>query len=93
MDKIYELKPDFIIWTGDNSAHNSKNSSQEENYEATIIIKDMLDERFNFSIPIYPVLGNHEVFPADAYIGTEIEMLEEYARTHGYRNFRHFTDI
>ena len=34
MDKIYELKPDFIIWTGDNSAHNSKNSSQEENYEA-----------------------------------------------------------
>ena len=79
MDKIYELKPDFIIWTGDNSGHNSKNSSQEENYEATIIVKDMLDERFNLSIPIYPALGNHEVFPADAYIGSEKELLEEYA--------------
>ena len=79
MDKIYELKPDFILWTGDNSPHNSKNSSQEENYEATIIIKDMLDEKFNLSIPIYPALGNHEVFPADAYIGSEKAMLAEYA--------------
>ena len=26
-------------------------------------------------------------------ISHQKEMLEEYARTHGYRNFRHFTDI
>ena len=79
MEKAYELQPDFIIWTGDNSPHNSKNSSQEDNYEATIIIKNKLDEKFNFSIPIYPALGNHEKYPSDLYLNSEQELLETYA--------------
>ena len=79
MEKAYELQPDFIIWTGDNSPHNSKNSSQEDNYEATIIVKNKLDEKFNFSIPIYPALGNHEKYPSDLYLNSEEELLETYA--------------
>ena len=79
MDKAYELEPDFIIWTGDNSPHNSKNSSQEDNYEATIIVKNIIDEIFNFSVPVYPALGNHEKYPADLYLSSEGEMLEAYA--------------
>ena len=79
IDKAYEIEPDFIIWTGDNSPHNSKNSSQEDNYEATIIVKNIIDEIFNFSIPVYPALGNHEKYPADLYLSSEGEMLETYA--------------
>jgi uncharacterized protein YkuJ len=80
MDKAYELNPDFIIWTGDNSPHNSKNSTQEDNYEATVIVKEKLDAKFKNSIPIYPALGNHEKYPADLYIGDETELLEHYAQ-------------
>ena len=80
MDKAYELKPDFIIWTGDNSPHNSKNASQNDNYEASIIVKNMLDKKFKNEIPIYPALGNHEKYPSDLYIGDEAELLENYGQ-------------
>ena len=79
LDKAYELQPDFIIWTGDNSPHNSKNSTQQDNYDATIIIRDKLDEKFNNSIPVYPALGNHEKYPADLYLTSEGDLLEYYA--------------
>ena len=80
MDMAEKLKPDFILWTGDNSPHNSNNSTQEENYKASIIVKDKLDEKFNHEIPIYPSLGNHEKFPSDLYLGNETELLENYAQ-------------
>ena len=80
MNKAYELNPDFIIWTGDNSPHNSKNASQNDNYEASIIVKNMLDEKFKNEIPIYPALGNHEKYPSDLYIGDEAELLENYGQ-------------
>ena len=80
MEKAEELKPDFIIWTGDNSPHNSKNSTQQDNYDATTIVKDKLNEKFKNEIPIYPALGNHEKFPSDLYIGDEAELLENYAQ-------------
>ena len=80
IEKAYELNPDFIIWTGDNSPHNSKNATQEENYEATRIVKNKLDAKFKNEIIIYPALGNHEKYPADLYIGDEAELLENYAQ-------------
>ena len=98
MDKAYELQPDFIIWTGDNSPHNSKNSTQEDNYEATIIVKNKLNEKFKKEIPIYPALGNHEKYPADLYVGNETDLLEKYAEIfkdyfyeeQAYENFRKY---
>ena len=62
-----ELEPDFIIWTGDNSEHNNWNSTQEEIYEATTAIRDAIDEAFGKSIPVYPVIGNHEIYPNDLW--------------------------
>ena len=79
IEKAYELKPDFIIWAGDNSPHNLKNSSQDENYNATIIIRDKINKKFNFSVPIFPSLGNHEIFPVDLFIKSETDFLEHYA--------------
>ena len=79
VEKAYELSPDFIIWTGDNSPHNSKGSTQEDNYNATNYVKTKLYEKFGTTIPIYPALGNHEIYPADLYIGNEENFLETYA--------------
>ena len=79
MEKAYELQPDFIIWTGDNSPHNTKNSSLELNFETNIIIRDKLDETFQGQIPIYPAYGNHEIYPTDLYMGNETEFLEGFA--------------
>ena len=63
----YELNPDFIIWTGDNAEHDSWNSTQEEAFSATRTIKNAIDEAFQHKIPIYPVIGNHEVYPNDLW--------------------------
>ena len=46
---------------------NNWNSSQEEVYIATQTIKDSIDELFNHKIPVYPVIGNHEIYPNDLW--------------------------
>jgi len=61
------LNPDFIIWTGDNAEHDNWNSTQEEVYVATKAIKNEIDEVFQHRIPVYPVIGNHEVYPSDIW--------------------------
>ena len=63
----YDLNPDFIIWTGDNAEHDNWNSTQEEVYTATKAIKNAIDEVFQKKIPVYPVIGNHEVYPNDLW--------------------------
>ena len=62
----HDLNPDFIIWLGDNAEHDNWNSTQDEVYSATRAIKNTLDEYFG-QIPIYPVIGNHEVYPNDLW--------------------------
>jgi 3',5'-cyclic AMP phosphodiesterase CpdA len=62
-----DLKPDFIIWTGDNAEHNNYNSSQEEVYFTTREIKNIIDYNFGPDIVVYPVIGNHEVYPNDLW--------------------------
>ena len=67
------LNPDLIIWTGDNAEHDNWNSTQEEVYVATKAIKNAIDEVFQHRIPVYPVIGNHEVYPNDIWkSGNEI---------------------
>ena len=62
-----ELKPDFIIWTGDNAEHNNYNSTQEEVYYTTRQIKNIINSNFGKDIIVYPVVGNHEVYPDDLW--------------------------
>ena len=62
-----DLDVDFIIWTGDNAEHNNYNSSQEEVYYTTQTIKDTIEEAFGKNITVYPVVGNHEVYPNDLW--------------------------
>ena len=75
----YELNPDFIIWTGDNAEHDSWNSTQEEAFSATRTIKNAIDEVFQHKIPIYPVIGNHEVYPNDLWESSKENIFKNLA--------------
>ena len=79
VQKAFDLNPDFIIWTGDNMAHDAWNSTQEEVYSSTQSIKDSIDEVFQHSIPVYPVIGNHEVYPNDLWKSGNEEVFQNLA--------------
>ena len=81
-----ELEPDFIIWTGDNPEHNNAyNSSQEDVYYTTQTIKDTIEEAFGHNITVYPVIGNHEVYPNDLWKPGNYKIFEELAEI--YKDF------
>lgn len=73
---VRDIKPDFIIWTGDNPSHAEwEADTQEEVYNVTSLFTYLLKEKFNNTVPVYPSLGNHEKFPADQFFpyGGDIE--------------------
>jgi len=56
------IKPDYIIWLGDNSDHDVWKFDPEGHYKFTHTISDIIKEVFDESkIPIFPILGNHEM--------------------------------
>ena len=60
MDTIVnDVKPDFILWTGDNPAHDEYNSTQAEVIQVTTMFTYLLQYKYNFTIPIYPSLGKY----------------------------------
>jgi sphingomyelin phosphodiesterase len=65
---VNDIKPDFVIWTGDNPAHDEWNEdTQEEIYAVSELFTQILNDGFKNTIPIYPSMGNHEKFPADQF--------------------------
>jgi sphingomyelin phosphodiesterase len=72
-----EIKPDLILWTGDNPPHDIWKESQEEVFNVTKIFVDLL-KKYGYTNPVYPVLGNHDKFPIDLYKpGGESQLLKE----------------
>jgi sphingomyelin phosphodiesterase len=60
-----EIKPDFLIWTGDNPSHAEwDRSTAEEVINVTSIFTEKMMES---GIPVYPSLGNHEKYPSDQF--------------------------
>jgi sphingomyelin phosphodiesterase len=55
---------DFIIWTGDNIAHNIWEQTENTQADTTLNISQALKNYFP-NTPVYPIFGNHECFPAD----------------------------
>ena len=53
--------PDFIIWTGDNVAHDVL-KSPFESAKSTLLITDYIKEHYPEAI-VYPIQGNHEFSP------------------------------
>ena len=62
-----QLKTDFITWTGDNSAHNIWDNTQEEITQYTMNITNTLKESLgaDSKIEIYPIQGNHDTWPVN----------------------------
>ena len=65
-----------------NAEHNNYNSSQEEVYYTTQTIKDTIEEAFGKNITVYPVVGNHEVYPNDLWKPGNTEIFSELAEVY-----------
>lgn len=61
-----EIKPDILIWTGDNSPHVIWENDHEEVVSATRNITEMIQFAFkNTKITVIATNGNHDTFPAN----------------------------
>lgn len=80
------LIPDLIIWTGDNPSHNLLNLKKQENvYKITRILTEQVNnitKSLNYSIAVYPTLGNHESYPNDL-----LNPFDEYKLKEIYKNY------
>lgn len=60
------VKPDIIIWTGDNSPHTIWRNTPDEVINATGNITQMFRNVFDKTkVTIIPINGNHDVWPAN----------------------------
>ena len=66
LQQLVELKPDFIIITGDFPPHDEWNQSRAYNLEYQTVVSQAFLKYFP-SIPIYPMFGNHACFPMNQY--------------------------
>ena len=66
---------DFILFTGDYSAHDVWEINQDDIIRITQISVDIISEEMGEEIPIYPAIGNHEKAPPDVFYGSETVLL------------------
>lgn len=60
------VQPDALFWTGDNSPHSIWNNTAEEVIDSTANITKMMNTVFQGSkITVYPIEGNHDVWPSN----------------------------
>ena len=92
-----KTKHDFILFTGDFSAHNVWEVSQDDIVEHTQISVDEMVKELGEDIPIYPAIGNHEKAPPDVFFGTETILLhglgkifKKYLTQEAYDTFSQF---
>ena len=62
-----EIRPDLILWTGDNPPHNIYQDTSKEILAVTQAFVDLIQLKFNYTIPVYPAVGNHEEYPNDQF--------------------------
>ena len=61
-----EIKPDIIIWMGDNSAHTVWDETENEIIESSVKVTEILKDYFaDTTVTVLPSLGNHDVFPVN----------------------------
>jgi len=59
------VKPDLILWTGDNTPHNVWDEKRSEVYPSTSSVTEIIKSYIGSSIPVFPVAGNHDTYPLD----------------------------
>ncbi|CDW88676.1 ser thr protein phosphatase family protein [Stylonychia lemnae] len=63
-----EIKPDVLLWTGDNSPHDGPMSSEERITYTLNQTSQMIDNAFSpDNVEIFATYGNHDAFPANQW--------------------------
>ena len=60
------VKPDYIIWLGDNTDHRIYLDDPERHANFTKYVSQVFEKELS-DIPIFPVLGNHELLPISVF--------------------------
>ena len=88
---------DFILFTGDFSAHDVWEINQDDIIRITQISVDTIVEEIGSDIPIYPAIGNHEKAPPDVFFGSETVLLhglskifKNYLTQEAYNDFSQY---
>lgn len=62
---VRDIKPDLIVWTGDNDAHDVWEITEETPIKATKLVSSTLNKLVKS--PLFPAIGNHEEYPCDMF--------------------------
>lgn len=61
-----EIKPDMLLWTGDNSPHDVWENGNDDVLQSTLNITYMIQNAFaNTNISVFSVEGNHDTWPVN----------------------------
>jgi len=60
-----EIKPDVLFWTGDMSPHSVWENSDAEVADVNYVIAKQIQETFGDELMVFPLQGNHDVFPVN----------------------------
>lgn len=61
-----DIKPDSVMWSGDNTPHDIWENTQKEVLDSTRNLTKFIQKSFSKEkIPVFPVLGNHDNFPVN----------------------------
>lgn len=64
---LLQAKIDYIYFTGDIVSHKIWATNKKYNSDAITKVMQQFKDTYG-SIPVYPVLGNHESHPASVYV-------------------------
>jgi len=76
-----EIKPDVLFWTGDMSAHSVWENSNEEVATVNNVIANQMHDMFGDNFMVYPLQGNHDVWPVNVQSFTEPNYLVQNLST------------
>ena len=58
------VKPDVLVWTGDNSNHALWSVSEEDIIDSSVTLTQMIAEVFGQTeVTVLPIHGNHDFYP------------------------------
>lgn len=57
---------DFVLWTGDNMAHDVWHQNTSRNLNSSVLATETLKRYLKNKI-VFPIIGNHEPFPVNVY--------------------------
>ena len=58
-----QIQYDMVFWLGDNPGHAYYAYKREDVLNSVQIVADIIRKRVKEHIPVYPVIGNHDIFP------------------------------